>query len=265
MPIPKQTKAALDAIDRNWTVGPEGRANTSERYLALSARVGEILRNSAHDLIAGRTDGVGALIMAQLAHKEGLGPLPEAPVTMWRCIDTEGLPQPSGPAVPLFQLGKHYPGKWDERHAAGWLEVEVEPDCWMAVERCRFEPAPPSAHPDWPDIDAQLGRYGYQIDPFWNEDYSRTYSRRAGPKGLYVTIECSGSKPAPHVLVIEVFESDEPKEPSAPNESASWEGHVRVEFRSSASLLRFLEHRFIETEVRAIKGCDGAGPIAVTG
>jgi hypothetical protein len=57
----------------DWTV-KDGRANSSDRFNELAERVGEIIRNSAHDLIAGRSDMVGHLVMAQLAHVHGLVP-----------------------------------------------------------------------------------------------------------------------------------------------------------------------------------------------
>ncbi len=67
---------AIASID--WTVsvdGPDaGRCNTSPEFVRLSARVSEIIRDSAHALIQGDSRGVGGLIMAQLAHVENVGP-----------------------------------------------------------------------------------------------------------------------------------------------------------------------------------------------
>lgn len=57
----------------DWTV-KDGRSNNSDTFVELAKFVGEIIRGSAHDLIAGRADRVGQLIMAQLAHVKGLAP-----------------------------------------------------------------------------------------------------------------------------------------------------------------------------------------------
>lgn len=63
----------------DWTVDPEtGRSNSSPEFEELSEFVGEIIRDSAHSLILGGYAGVGRLIMAQLAHRKNVGPLPSA-------------------------------------------------------------------------------------------------------------------------------------------------------------------------------------------
>lgn len=61
--------------EADWTRDPEtGRSNSSPEFERLSKEVGRILRSSAADLIGGRTDEVGRLIMAQLAHVHRFAP-----------------------------------------------------------------------------------------------------------------------------------------------------------------------------------------------
>lgn len=52
-----------------WTV-KNGRSNSSDEFIALAHRIGRLLRDSAHGLIGGDTNGVGRLIAAQLAHAD---------------------------------------------------------------------------------------------------------------------------------------------------------------------------------------------------
>lgn len=57
--------------EEDWTC-KDGRANSSDEYLRLVAEVEQLIRRSAHSLIAGRAQDVAGLIMAQLAHVHGL-------------------------------------------------------------------------------------------------------------------------------------------------------------------------------------------------
>lgn len=60
----------------DWTVDPaSGRSNSSDEFEGLCRAVERLIRDSAHDLISGDAGTVARLIMAQLAHKHGLGPL----------------------------------------------------------------------------------------------------------------------------------------------------------------------------------------------
>ena len=66
---------SVPADTGDWTEDPDShRSNSSPEFNRLVAVVARILRNSSHDLISGNTHGVAVLIMAQLAHKEGLPP-----------------------------------------------------------------------------------------------------------------------------------------------------------------------------------------------
>lgn len=60
-------------VSKDWTI-KDGRVNNSDQFETLVERVDELIRGSAHDLIAGRSAIVARLIMAQLAHKHGLAP-----------------------------------------------------------------------------------------------------------------------------------------------------------------------------------------------
>lgn len=64
-------------MSEDWTRDPvTNRSNSSAEFRRLAGEVGALIRESAHDLLAGRTNDVGGLIMAQLAHKHGLRPSP---------------------------------------------------------------------------------------------------------------------------------------------------------------------------------------------
>ncbi len=65
---PTRTRASGD-----WTA-KDGRANSSEEFVRLTKRVAEIIQDSAHTLINGSVATVAGVIMAQLAHAEGLAP-----------------------------------------------------------------------------------------------------------------------------------------------------------------------------------------------
>lgn len=59
----------------DWTVDPvTGRSNSSPEFMELTKEVGNLIRSEAHSIVRGRTDLVGRLIMAQLAHVHGLAP-----------------------------------------------------------------------------------------------------------------------------------------------------------------------------------------------
>lgn len=61
-------------VATDWTAGPDGRSNSSRRFLDLVERVTRIIRGDASNLIAGRTEQTARLIVAQLAHAERLAP-----------------------------------------------------------------------------------------------------------------------------------------------------------------------------------------------
>jgi|HubBroStandDraft_1064217.scaffolds.fasta_scaffold76931_3 hypothetical protein len=65
---------ATRAQTRDWTVGDNGRANSSVAFSRIKARIAEIIVNSAHDLLRGNAETVAGLILAQLAHVHGLAP-----------------------------------------------------------------------------------------------------------------------------------------------------------------------------------------------
>ncbi len=62
-------------IEVDWTVDPTTRrSNSSPEFRHLVAKVAEIIRNAAYSLINGQIEAVSRVIVAQLAHKEGLAP-----------------------------------------------------------------------------------------------------------------------------------------------------------------------------------------------
>jgi hypothetical protein len=69
-------EAAEEDNTPDWTA-QDGRSNSSPEFNRLTEEVARLIRDSAHDLIAGRADRVAELIMAQLAHKHGLAPRKE--------------------------------------------------------------------------------------------------------------------------------------------------------------------------------------------
>lgn len=73
---------AYEHLEEDWTLDrASGRTNSSALYLETRRRVEEIIRDSAHSLIAGRAGDVAGLILSQLAHKFGFSPrrvLPDA-------------------------------------------------------------------------------------------------------------------------------------------------------------------------------------------
>ncbi len=70
------TGDAVAALD--WTADENGRSNSSAEFQRLVAEVARLIRDEAHSLLSGNTEGAARLIMAQLAHVHGLGPHPDA-------------------------------------------------------------------------------------------------------------------------------------------------------------------------------------------
>lgn len=60
----------------DWTRDENGRSNSSPRFIELCREVERLIRGDAHQLIQGRADRTARLVMAQLAHKHNVGPLP---------------------------------------------------------------------------------------------------------------------------------------------------------------------------------------------
>lgn len=55
-----------------WTIGPEGRSNTSLAFQQVVAEVERLIRQDAHMLISGHAENTAGLIVAHLAHKHGM-------------------------------------------------------------------------------------------------------------------------------------------------------------------------------------------------
>ena len=71
----KRPRWLRKAIADDWTIDPQShRSNSSPEFMRLVEHVDRLIRNSAFDLIGGRTLSVAGLIMAQLAHVHGLAP-----------------------------------------------------------------------------------------------------------------------------------------------------------------------------------------------
>lgn len=58
----------------DWTE-KDGRSNSSDLYVELSNEIGQIIRDSAHSLLAGQSNDVGRLILSRLAHTHGFAPI----------------------------------------------------------------------------------------------------------------------------------------------------------------------------------------------
>lgn len=81
--------AAHEHLEEDWTFNrATGHTNSSSLYLEMAAIVEDIIRQSAHALIAGRAGSVARHILAHLAHKHGFRPKPIA-----------SQPAASGPAI----------------------------------------------------------------------------------------------------------------------------------------------------------------------
>lgn len=63
----------------DWTADASGRSNSSPLFEAMIEEVARLIRQEAHFLLQGDTESVARLIMAQLAHKHGLGPARSTP------------------------------------------------------------------------------------------------------------------------------------------------------------------------------------------
>lgn len=60
----------------DWTADPStGRSNSSPLFLELRDEVGRLIRDDAYTLIRGGATATAGVILAQLAHKHGFGPL----------------------------------------------------------------------------------------------------------------------------------------------------------------------------------------------
>lgn len=65
-------------VELDWTISPvDGKLNSSPKFEELSIAVEELIRQSAHTLLAGRADTVARLIVAQLAHVHHMAPVHE--------------------------------------------------------------------------------------------------------------------------------------------------------------------------------------------
>ena len=65
--------ARMSELD--WTISPvDGKSNSSPAFEELVITVEELIRHSAHSLLAGRADTVARLIVAQLAHVHHMKP-----------------------------------------------------------------------------------------------------------------------------------------------------------------------------------------------
>lgn len=72
----------------DWTIDPEThRANSSVEFHHLAGHVDRVIRESAHDLIGGRSLAVAELIMAQLVHRHGVMLHPEGGLAQWTVND----------------------------------------------------------------------------------------------------------------------------------------------------------------------------------
>ena len=58
----------------DWTESENGACNNSDIYLKLVDEVDRLIRNSAFDLIRGKSRCVARLIVSQLAHIHKLSP-----------------------------------------------------------------------------------------------------------------------------------------------------------------------------------------------
>ena len=63
----------------DWTRSEFGRSNSSGLFLRMEKEMSRIIKNSAFDLINGRAEDVGGLIMAQLAHQWKFVPTAQTP------------------------------------------------------------------------------------------------------------------------------------------------------------------------------------------
>ena len=69
-------------MTKDWTVGPDGRSNTSPEFVKICGVIEGIIRNSAFDLMGGRAGTTAGVIAAQLAHVHGFAPRGKLPGTL---------------------------------------------------------------------------------------------------------------------------------------------------------------------------------------
>lgn len=62
------------ATEQGWTVGKDGRTNSSPLFEKLVDEVTNMIRDDAHQLLAGNAHMTARLILAQLTHVHGLEP-----------------------------------------------------------------------------------------------------------------------------------------------------------------------------------------------
>jgi hypothetical protein len=75
--LPRDEQIARMA-ELDWTVSPvDGKSNSSPAFEEMATAVEELIRQSAHTLLAGRADTVARLIVAQLAHVHHMAPVHE--------------------------------------------------------------------------------------------------------------------------------------------------------------------------------------------
>lgn len=66
--MPESVRFEPNAPVRPWDVSPEGRSNSSAQFCEIRAFIARLIRGEAYNLIAGQTEAVAQLILAQLAH-----------------------------------------------------------------------------------------------------------------------------------------------------------------------------------------------------
>lgn len=71
-PLPAAWRRTMDNPD--WTMRPDGAANSSDKFEELAREVARLIRENAGTLLSGGSDSVGAIILARLAHVHGLAP-----------------------------------------------------------------------------------------------------------------------------------------------------------------------------------------------
>lgn len=58
--------------ETDWTVGEDGRSNTSKQFKKICGEVESLIRDSSHSLINGKVSDVARLIVANLAQKHNM-------------------------------------------------------------------------------------------------------------------------------------------------------------------------------------------------
>lgn len=112
----------------------------------------------------------------------------------------------------------------------------------------------PNQHPVWDDLFDFMEARSFHFDDFWNEEMCRTFRWDGGKNpDIYITFECSGAVPSPHVMVVEAYDSN--------GESESWSGQVRVSCEDGLALLLLLASSFDTIADRATRACNHAAPV----